>query len=97
MQDPYEILGVPRDADETLVRQRYLELVRQHPPDRAPERFTEIRSAYEALRDPFQRIEAQLFGEHSSPDSPLAIAADIRQRLRNKKIPVSVLLSVVDS
>ena len=42
MTDPYEVLGLPRFADETEIRKRYLELVRQFSPDRDPVRFTEI-------------------------------------------------------
>ena len=40
MSDPYGILGVPPGADEAAIRRRYLELVRQFPPDR--ERFAAI-------------------------------------------------------
>ena len=36
MSDPYEVLGLPRTADEAETRPRYLELVRQFPPDRDP-------------------------------------------------------------
>ena len=61
MSDPYEVLGLPRHADEAEIRRRYLELVREFPPDRDPERFTAIRAAYDAVRDPVRRLEAQLF------------------------------------
>lgn len=50
--DPFQVLGVSQDADEAEVRARYLELVRQFPPEREPERFREIRAAYEAAKDP---------------------------------------------
>ena len=33
--NPYAILGLARGCDESDVRRRYLELVRQFPPDRA--------------------------------------------------------------
>ena len=58
--DPYAILGLPRGCDESDVRRRYLELVRQFPPDRAPERFAEIRGAYESLRDPVVRLAVEV-------------------------------------
>ena len=45
MNDPYEVLELTPDADETEIRQRYLELVRAIPPDRAPERFAAIHAA----------------------------------------------------
>lgn len=50
--DPFQVLGVPEDASENEVRVRYLELVKQFPPDREPEKFREIRAAYDAAKDP---------------------------------------------
>jgi len=50
--DPFAILGTSRYAEDAEIRARYLELVRQYPPDTEPDRFREIRSAYEAARDP---------------------------------------------
>ena len=62
MVDPYETLGISPQADEKEIRDRYLELVREFPPDRAPERFASIRAAYEQLRDPAVRLRSLLFG-----------------------------------
>lgn len=50
--DPFQVLGLPRDAGEAEVRARYLELVKQFPPEREPEKFREIRAAFEACKDP---------------------------------------------
>lgn len=50
--DFFTTLGLPREAGEAEVRARYLELVKQFPPERAPERFREIQAAYEFARDP---------------------------------------------
>jgi len=50
--DPFVILGISPDADEAEVRARYLELVKQFPPERDPEKFQEIRGAFEAAKDP---------------------------------------------
>jgi hypothetical protein len=50
--DPFTVLGVSRDAGEAEVRARYLELVKQFPPEREPEKFREIRKAFEAAKDP---------------------------------------------
>ena len=69
MNDPYETLGLNTDAGEAEIRRRYLELVREFPPDRAPERFTAIHAAYEALRDPARRLHAQLFHPETKTDS----------------------------
>ncbi len=50
--DPFQVLGVSQDSSEAEVRARYLELVKQFSPDREPEKFREIRAAYEAAKDP---------------------------------------------
>ena len=50
--DPFMTLGVSPDADEAQVRARYLELVKQYPPERDPEKFQEIRAAFDAVKDP---------------------------------------------
>src|SRR5437763_1604580 len=58
MNDPYETLGLTPDAGEAEIRRRYLELVRESPPDRAPERFTAIHAAYAALRQAIEQFRA---------------------------------------
>jgi curved DNA-binding protein CbpA len=95
MTDPYNVLGLPSHAGEAEVRRRYLELVRESPPDRAPERFAEIRSAYDQVRDPKRRLGARLF-ETGSTDSLEAIAADLRVRLTAGRLPLDVLLALAD-
>ncbi len=98
MSDPYDALGLPRDADMEAIRGRYLELVRQFPPDRAPERFAAVRAAYDAVRDPGRRLEALLF-EVATTDAIDAIAADLRARLRDRleSIPTDALLALAGS
>ena len=50
--DPFKVLGLPTDAGEVEIRARYLELVKQFPPEREPERFRELHAAYQAANDP---------------------------------------------
>ena len=95
MSDPYEVLGLANDADETEIRRRYLELVRQSPPDREPERFAAVRAAYDEVRDPARRLEAQLF-RASTSDSLDALAADLRGRLAAARLSLDALLSLAD-
>ena len=68
MNDPYEILGLTPDSDDTTIRKRYLELVKQHPPERSPEKFRAIRAAYDQLRDVTTRVRGRLFEQRSSRD-----------------------------
>ncbi len=96
MNDPYATLGLPRQAGEAEIRKRYLELVREFSPERAPERFAAIRAAYDAVRDPVQRLETLLFAIDES-DSFGALAADLRARLRTSRIPTDLLLELGES
>ena len=59
-KDYYEVLGVPRDADQDAIRSAYRKLARQYHPDLnsdsdAEDRFKELGEAYEVLSDPEKR------------------------------------------
>jgi curved DNA-binding protein len=59
-RDYYEVLGVPRGADETALKAAYRQLARQHHPDvnkdpGSEERLKEINEAYSVLSDPDKR------------------------------------------
>lgn len=58
--DYYEVLGVPRDADQDTIRRAYRKLAREYHPDLnsdsdAEERFKELGEAYEVLSDADKR------------------------------------------
>jgi len=59
-QDPYVVLGVLPSADAEELRAAYLRKVREFPPDRAPERFEQVRDAYDRIRSPQQRARRWL-------------------------------------
>ncbi len=57
--DPFDVLGVPAEADEETIRLAYRRLVRQAHPDALHgdlQRFVAIREAYELLMDPQRRM-----------------------------------------
>ena len=97
MNDPYETLGLTADADEGEIRRRYLQLVRESPPDRDPERFAAVHAAYEALRDPARRLQAQIFMFETKTDSLEVIATELRRRVWDVRLPVADLLALADS
>ena len=68
-EDAREILGVGPSAGDEEIRAAYLRLVKENPPDRAPERFERIRDAYELLRDPRRRALQMLLAV--DPRAPL--------------------------
>ncbi|NBD11598.1 DnaJ domain-containing protein [Corallococcus silvisoli] len=64
--NPYEVLGIERDADTRAIKKAYFERVRQNPPETHPEVFKRLREAYELLSDPEAR---QAFD--ASSDAPV--------------------------
>jgi DnaJ-class molecular chaperone len=65
-----EVLGLDAKAGDEEIRAAYLRLVKEYPPEKAPEEFERIRDAYETLRDPRRRAREVLFG--GDPFTPLA-------------------------
>jgi molecular chaperone DnaJ len=67
-RDPYEVLGVPRDADEGQIKKAFRRLARElhpdvnaHDPD-AEEKFKDAAEAYEILNDPERRATYDRYG-----------------------------------
>ena len=75
--------------------QRYLALVRQHSPEREPERFAEIRAAYDQLRDPITNLAGRLFSL-ASVDTLESLAAAGQSNRAARRIPTDLLLSLAD-
>ena len=67
-RDYYEVLGVPRSADEAELKAAYRQLALQHHPDRNPgdqaaeQSFKEASEAYAVLSDPAKRQTYDRFG-----------------------------------
>lgn len=68
MKDPYELLGVGRDATPDEIRAAFRKLAAKHHPDRNPDdpsadqRFKEINAAHQILSDPKKREMFDRFG-----------------------------------
>lgn len=92
MDDPYAVLDLPADSDDEQIRRRYLELVRENPPERAPERFGQIRAAYEDLKDLRTRLHYRLF-EAGKKDSIEAMVEELSCQSGRRRVPLRALLA----
>jgi curved DNA-binding protein CbpA len=93
MTDPYSVLGVPDDADDETIRRRYLELVRESPPERNPEQFAAVRAAYERLKDLDARVRHRLF-EQGKRDGIDELIEDMACRTPRRRLGLQALLQM---
>lgn len=68
-QDYYDLLGVPRSADDAAIKAAYRKLAKEHHPDRhngcanKEAHFKAINEAYDVLKDPQKRAAYDRFGK----------------------------------
>ena len=69
MRKDYEILGIDENADEKTIKRAYFKLIRTYSPEKDPERFQEIRAAYERLNEEKECPENGIMLEFPKDDS----------------------------
>ena len=81
MPDPYDTLGVPRDADDDAIRKAYRKLAKKHHPDLNPgkadaaDKFSALNAANDILSDKakrarYDRGEIDAEGREKPPERP---------------------------
>jgi len=60
MLKSYLVLGLSLDATDQEIRKKYLLLVKSHSPEKDPEMFQTITSAYESIKDARTRATTEL-------------------------------------
>lgn len=93
MNEFYRVLDLDSDCTEEELRRRYLELVRQFPPEKHPEKFSEIHSAYEKLSNPLEHLESELF-EIATKDSFEKVLAALDESTEKQRFSTATLLEM---
>lgn len=93
IQDPFHVLGLAQGASAEKVRETYLALIREFTPERSPQKFAEIRQAYELLQTPRTRLNYLIF-DISPHDELAALDEFLRPDLAGRRLPTDVLLSL---
>ena len=81
VNDPYQILGVSRDASEDEIRQAYRRLAKKYHPDlnpgdaQAAQKMNEINEAYDLLKNPqaYRQQQAQQRAQQQAGPIPAVL------------------------
>jgi curved DNA-binding protein len=91
----YRRLGVPYNADATLIRQAYRSLARLYHPDHNPnnpeaeDRFKAINEAYQVLSDPEKRMLYNQYGEEWVQYAAVAVSSSPEEQASPLREPSS--------
>lgn len=75
MMNPFDVLSVAEDASDADIKQAYFQMVRQFTPEKHADRFKQIREAYDLLKDPSRRLEAEVFSFTKPSSDPISETA----------------------
>jgi preprotein translocase subunit Sec63 len=92
--DPYAVLGLTPDADDEAIRRKYLELVRTFTPEQQPEKFAQVRAAYDSLKDLNTRLRRRFLDAHR-PDSIDLIIEEFACRSPRRRMSLETLVQTV--
>lgn len=78
MRTPFEILDIDESATDDMIKSAYLKKVRQFSPERYPEKFKEIKKAYDSIKSLKKRLEHRLF-DIPEPDIDFLFLSTIKR------------------
>jgi tetratricopeptide (TPR) repeat protein len=77
VENYYKILGTRSNIKQENIKKKYIEMVKQFPPETHPEEFERIREAYEVLRDPKKRREYDIMRKYGNKIEKLMERAEM--------------------
>jgi len=90
--NPYLVLNVPENADDTAIRSAYLQCVKEATPDTDPERFQTYTQAYELIKTESARYEMQYISPKAKGKTPLDSMRHVWRSLpRSKPMPFDAM------
>jgi curved DNA-binding protein CbpA len=96
--NPYLVLKLdPASVTDESIRQRYLELVKQYPPQRSPEKFARIEKAYNLIKDARLRAAWELGIAFSKSEHPSELLKDIDWRFQRNRITSTLLAKLIQN
>lgn len=93
MTNPFQVLEVPETAEDAEIKKAYLRKVREFPPDRAPQQFQAVRSAFEAIQTRRDRLCYRLF--HAEPPELTELLDTHPQEGGSKRLNLKLLQRVL--
>lgn len=96
VENLYKILGTRSNIGQDRIKEKYIERLREFPPETHPEEFQEIRRAYETLKDPKKRRQYDMMRKYG--DKIEKIMEDIMYLRANEnwKQAKNLLKSILD-
>jgi len=106
MNTAYEILDVATTANDVGIKQAYLRLVKDNPPDRDQEKFQLIHNAYTAIKDHKSRVSYALFmlpetsfdtviDQMLQTEHPANFSAELVNQLLRASVDDATLLNII--
>lgn len=92
----YKILGTRSNISQDRIKEKYIEKLREFPPETYPEEFQDIRRAYETLKDPKKRKQYDMMRKYGDKIENIMEEAMYLMSNGNWKQAKSVLKTILD-
>lgn len=87
--DPFELLGLPRETDARSAKRAYTRLIRRYKPERHPEEFRRVRDAYEQVSEWLEMLAFYGYKEETAADAEAESTGDGERSRKAPKNPLT--------